>query len=225
MQVNGALSIIWALAIECKNITEQIIYSCRSQSPTGRSFSDTLLQKEILKLKNFHEKLLLAVMFLSHKKSVKFIHVFWWVKLSEPLYLHLFSDQRKILWNERSLSSSISDAEYQPVCGRNSAGYFQTWRNHCISGHFSIAVRISIHILQRRVESCKWFFTLIYLSFFYFSSWFWLLIFTFLLIDRVRPSVVWRIWKRSPTSAGCSSKSAILFSAKNWTTASTPWIS
>ena len=68
VQVNGALSIIWALAIECKNVTEQIIYSCRSQSPTGRSFSDTLLQKEIHKLKNFHEKLLLAVMFLSHKK-------------------------------------------------------------------------------------------------------------------------------------------------------------
>jgi len=68
-EVNGALSIIWALAIECKNITEQIIYSCRSQSPTGHSFSDTLLEKEIHKLKNFHEKLLLAVMFLSHKKE------------------------------------------------------------------------------------------------------------------------------------------------------------
>ena len=71
-QVDGALSIIWALAIECKNITEQIIYSLRGQTPSGHRIADTLLEKEILKLKDLHEKLLLAVVFLTHKKSVLF---------------------------------------------------------------------------------------------------------------------------------------------------------
>jgi hypothetical protein len=69
-QVDGCLSTIWAIAIECKNIAEQIIYSFRVQptQQTGYHISDTLLQREILKLKNVHEKLLLTVMFLSHKK-------------------------------------------------------------------------------------------------------------------------------------------------------------
>lgn len=67
-QVDGALSVIWALAIECKSIAEQIIYSFRAQTLTGHCIADTLLDKEAHKLKNLHEKLLLAVKFLSHKK-------------------------------------------------------------------------------------------------------------------------------------------------------------
>lgn len=66
--MDGALTVIWSLAIECKNLTEQIIYSFRSLAPTGHRMADSLLDKETLKLKNLHEKLMLAVMFLSHKK-------------------------------------------------------------------------------------------------------------------------------------------------------------
>lgn len=66
--MDGALTVIWSLAIECKNITEQIIYSFRAQTATGHRIADTLLEKEAQKLKNLHEKLLLAIMFLSHKK-------------------------------------------------------------------------------------------------------------------------------------------------------------
>nr|CAH0099042.1 unnamed protein product [Daphnia galeata] len=68
-EVEGALSVIWALAIECKNITEQIVISFRAQTLTGHCIADTLLDKEAHKLKNLHEKLLLAVKFLSHKKE------------------------------------------------------------------------------------------------------------------------------------------------------------
>ena len=68
--MDGALTVIWALAIECKNITDQIGYSFRAQTLTGHCIADTLLDKEAHKLKNLHEKLLLAVKFLSHKKLV-----------------------------------------------------------------------------------------------------------------------------------------------------------
>ncbi|KAK4022489.1 uncharacterized protein LOC116919472 [Daphnia magna] len=68
-EVEGALSVIWALAVECKNITEQIVFSFRAQTLTGHCIADTLLDKEAHKLKNLHEKLLLAVKFLSHKKE------------------------------------------------------------------------------------------------------------------------------------------------------------
>ena len=44
----------------------------RSQALTGHRIADTLLEKELLKLKNLHEKLVLAVMFLSHKKYCAF---------------------------------------------------------------------------------------------------------------------------------------------------------
>ena len=72
--MEGALSVIWALAIECKNITEQIVISFRAQTLTGHCIADTLLDKEAHKLKNLHEKLLLAVKFLSHKKFVRYFH-------------------------------------------------------------------------------------------------------------------------------------------------------
>ncbi|XP_057367021.1 LOW QUALITY PROTEIN: uncharacterized protein LOC130688040 [Daphnia carinata] len=68
-EVEGALSVIWALAVECLNITEQIVLFFPIETYTGHLIADTLLDKEAHKLKNLHEKLLLAVKFLSHKKE------------------------------------------------------------------------------------------------------------------------------------------------------------
>lgn len=98
--MEGALSVIWALAIECKNITEQIVISFRAQTLTGHCIADTLLDKEAHKLKNLHEKLLLAVKFLSHKKFVGYFH------FSDSFTLYIFCTCRE-KYTEMSVSSQV----------------------------------------------------------------------------------------------------------------------
>lgn len=126
--MDGALSIIWALAIECKNITEQIIYSLRGQAPTGHRIADTLLEKEILKLKDLHEKLLLAVVFLTHKKFVNF---FSFLKnFSRKITLSF--QQRAVFRIERVVTSAFGYAQHLPIRRRNSFGYFPPRGNNRI---------------------------------------------------------------------------------------------
>ena len=99
--MDGALTVIWALAIECKNITDQIVYSFRAQTLTGHCIADTLLDKEAHKLKNLHEKLLLAVKFLSHKKLV----LFYLTVIAQETKLHNLMLREK--FTEMSVSSQV----------------------------------------------------------------------------------------------------------------------
>ena len=95
------MTVIWALAIECKNITDQIVYSFRAQTLTGHCIADTLLDKEAHKLKNLHEKLLLAVKFLSHKKLV----LFYLTVIAQETKLHNLMLREK--FTEMSVSSQV----------------------------------------------------------------------------------------------------------------------